>query len=195
MNAVIAFALKQRVLVVLLFAATLVGGVIAFMQLNIEAYPDPTPPMVDVVTQVPGLSAEEIERYITIPIETQTAGLRNLRTIRTISLYGLSDVKLQFTFDYTYEEALQQVLNRLGQLPSLPNGAQPQISPVSPIGEVFRYRLTGPPGYSVMDLKTIQDWMLQRRFRAVPGVVDVIGWGCDGRNNRNTGLGGLEISG
>ena len=177
MNAVIAFALKQRVLVVLMFAATLVGGVFAFAQLNIEAYPDPTPPMVDVVTQVGGLSAEEIERYITIPIETQTAGLRNLRTIRTISLYGLSDVKLQFTFDYTYEEALQQVLNRLGQLPPLPNGAQPQISPVSPIGEVFRYRLTGPPGYSVMDLKTIQDWMLQRRFRAVPGVVDVIGWG------------------
>jgi cobalt-zinc-cadmium resistance protein CzcA len=177
MNAVIAFALKQRVLVVLMFVATLIGGVFAFAQLNIEAYPDPTPPMVDVVTQVPGLSAEEIERYITIPIETQTAGLRNLRTIRTISLYGLSDVKLQFTFDYTYEEALQQVLNRLGQLPALPNGAQPQISPVSPIGEVFRYRLTGPPGYSVMDLKTIQDWMLQRRFRAVPGVVDVIGWG------------------
>src|SRR4029453_253841 len=177
MNAVIAFALKQRVLVVLMFFATLAGGVIAFMQLNIEAYPDPTPPMVDVVTQVPGLSAEEIERYITVPIETQTAGLRNLRTIRSISLYGLSDVKLQFTFDYSYEEALQQVLNRLPQLPPPPNGAQPQISPVSPIGEVFRYRLVGPPGYSVMDLKTIQDWMLQRRFRAVPGVVDVIGWG------------------
>ncbi|WP_163599130.1 hypothetical protein, partial [Klebsiella pneumoniae] len=83
----------------------------------------------------------------------------------TISLYGLSDVKLQFSFDYTYEEALQQVLNRLGQLPQLPNGAQPQISPVSPIGEVFRYKLAGPPNYSVMDLKTIQDWILQRRFR------------------------------
>src|SRR5215218_8123906 len=145
MNAVIAFALRQRVLVVLMFVATLAGGVIAFAQLNIEAYPDPTPPMVDIVTQSPGLSSAEIERYITIPIETQTAGLRNLRTIRTISLYGLSDVKLQFTFDYTYEEALQQVLNRLGQLPTLPNNAQPQISPVSPIGEVFRYRLTGPP--------------------------------------------------
>lgn len=177
MNAIIAFALKHRVLMVVAFIVTMVGGVFAFRELNIEAYPDPTPPMVDVITQSPGLSAQEMERYITIPIETGTAGLPNLRTIRTISLYGLSDVKLQFSFDYTYEQALQQVLNRLSQLPALPNGAQPQISPVSPIGEIFRYRLVGPPNYSVLDLKTLQDWVLQRRFRAVPGVIDVTGWG------------------
>src|SRR5215510_11630399 len=177
MNALIAFSLRNRVLMILLFVVILGGGIIAFRQLNIEAYPDPTPPMVDVITQVPGLSAEEVERYITIPIETQTTALRNLRNVRSVSLYGLSDVKLQFTFDYTYDEALQQVLNRLAQLPQLPNGAQPQINPVSPIGEIFRYKLVGPPNYSVMDLKTLQDWVLQRRFRAVPGVVDVTGWG------------------
>src|SRR3954468_3608383 len=177
MNAVVAFALKHRVLMVVLFVMMLAGGIMAFRELNIEAYPDPTPPMVDVITQSPGLSAEEIERYITIPIETQTAGLRNLTSIRTISLYGLSDVKLQFSFSFTYEEALQLVLNRLSQVPPLPNNAQPQISPVSPIGEIYRYRLVGPAGYSVLDLKTLQDWVLQRRFRAVPGVVDVIGWG------------------
>ncbi|HET9537128.1 MAG TPA: efflux RND transporter permease subunit, partial [Mesorhizobium sp.] len=177
MNAVVAFALKHRVLMVVLFVMMLAGGIMAFRELNIEAYPDPTPPMVDVITQSPGLSAEEIERYITIPIETQTSGLRNLTSIRTISLYGLSDVKLQFSFDLTYEQALQLVLNRLSQVPPLPNNAQPQISPVSPIGEIYRYRLVGPPGYSVLDLKTLQDWVLQRRFRAVPGVVDVIGWG------------------
>ena len=177
MNGLIAFALKQRVIMLVLFSATLVGGVFAFLQLNIEAYPDPTPPMVDVITQSGGLSAEEIERYVTIPIETQTAGLPNLRSIRTISLYGLSDVKLQFNFDYTYEQALQQVLNRLSQVPPLLNGAQPQISPVSPIGEIYRYRLVGPPSYSVTDLKTLQDWVLQRRFRAVPGVIDVTSWG------------------
>jgi cobalt-zinc-cadmium resistance protein CzcA len=177
MSGVIAFALKQRVIMLVLFVATVTGGVFAFWQLNIEAYPDPTPPMVDVITQSAGLSAEEIERYITIPIETQTAGLPNLRSIRTISLYGLSDVKLQFNFDYTYEQALQQVLNRLAQVPPLLNGAQPQISPVSPIGEIYRYRLVGPPSYGVADLKTLQDWVLQRRFRAVPGVVDVTGWG------------------
>jgi cobalt-zinc-cadmium resistance protein CzcA len=164
-------------MMVLLFAAVMIGGLIAFRQLNIEAYPDPTPPMVDIVTQSPGLSSEEIERYITIPIETQVAGIKNLKTIRTISLYGLSDVKLQFSFDYTYDEALQQVLNRLSQLPPLPGNAQPGISPLSPIGEIFRYRLVGPPNYSVLDLKTLQDWVLQRRFRAVPGVIDVTGWG------------------
>ena len=86
-------------------------------------------------------------------------------------------MKLQFSFDLTYEQALQLVLNRLSQVPPLPNNAQPQISPVSPIGEIYRYRLVGPAGYSVLDLKTLQDWVLQRRFRAVPGVVDVIGWG------------------
>src|ERR1700756_3346621 len=177
MNALIAFALKHRVLMLVLFIMTFAGGLLAFRQLNIEAYPDPTPPMVDVITQSPGLSAEEIERYITIPIETQTSALRNLNTVRTISLYGLSDVKLQFTFDFTYEEALQQVLNRLSQLPPLLNNAQPQISPVSPIGEIYRYRLVGPPNYSVLDLKTLQDWVLQRRFRTVPGVIDVTGWG------------------
>jgi cobalt-zinc-cadmium resistance protein CzcA len=177
MNRLIAFALKQRIIMLVLFIATLVGGLFAFYQLNIEAYPDPTPPMVDVITQSPGLSAEEIERYITIPIETQTAGLPNLQSIRTISLYGLSDVKLQFSFDFTYEQALQQVLNRLSQLPQLLNNAQPQISPVSPIGEIYRYRLVGPADFSLTDLKTLQDWVLQRRFRAVPGVIDVTGWG------------------
>ena len=177
MDRLVALAVSRRYLMVAMFIAVLAGGVIAFRQLNIEAYPDPTPPMVDIVTQSPGLSSEEIERYITIPIETQVAGIKNLRTIRTISLYGLSDVKLQFSFDYTYEEALQQVLNRLSQLAPLPGNAQPTISPLSPTGEIFRYRLKGPPNYSVLDLKTLQDWVLQRRFRAVPGVVDVTGWG------------------
>src|SRR5436309_11778562 len=110
-------------------------------------------------------------------VYTDVAGLHTLRTIRTISLYGLSDVKLQFSFDYTYDEALQQVLNRLSQLAPLLGNVQPTISPVSPIGEIYRYRLAGPPNYSVLDLKTLQDWVLQRRFRAVPGVIDVTGWG------------------
>ncbi|HWW48639.1 MAG TPA: CusA/CzcA family heavy metal efflux RND transporter [Xanthobacteraceae bacterium] len=177
MHSIVAVSLRQRVLVMLVFGGLLIGGLIAFSRLNIEAYPDPVPPTVGIVTQSEGMSAEEVERYITVPIENQTAGLRNLVSVRSISLYGLSDIKLQFSFEYTYEEALQQVLNRLSQLDTLPNGAQAQISPVSPIGEIFRYRLVGPPGYSVTDLKTLQDWVLQRRFRAVPGVIDVTGWG------------------
>ncbi len=177
MNALIATALKHRLLMVGLFVLTIIGGLIAFRQLNIEAYPDPTPPMVTIITQSQGLSAEEIERYITVPIEKQVAGIKHLRNIRTISLYSLSSVNLQFTFDYTYEEALQQVLNRLASLPPLLNNAQPHISPISPIGEIFRYKLVGPANYSVLDLKTLQDWVLERRFRMVPGVIDVVGWG------------------
>src|ERR1700736_3353289 len=177
MDRLVAIAVSRRYLMVGLFTVVMIGGLIAFKQLNIEAYPDPTPPMVDIVTQSPGLSSEEIERYITIPIETQVAGIKNLRTMGTISLYGLSDVKLQFSFDYTYDEALQQVLNRLSQLPPLLGNVQPTISPLSAIGEIYRYRLVGPPNYSVLDLKTLQDWVLQRRFRAVPGVIDVTGWG------------------
>src|SRR3978361_417682 len=177
MDRLVAIAVSRRYLMVGLFVVVMIGGLIAFKQLNIDAYPDPTPPMVDIVTQSPGLSSEEIERYITIPIETQVAGIKNLRTIRNISLYGLSDVKLQFSFDYTYDEALQQVLNRLSQLAPLPGNVQPGISPLSPIGEIYRHRLKGPPNYSVLDLKTLPDWVLQRRFRAVPGVIDVTGWG------------------
>jgi cobalt-zinc-cadmium resistance protein CzcA len=177
MNAVIAFSLRQRVLMVVLLAFMLTAGGIAFLRLNIEAYPDPVPPLVDIVTQSTGQSAEEIERYITIPIEIQMAGIPHVTAVRTISLFGLSDVKVQFTYDFTYEQAEQWVINRLSQLPPLPNGAQPQISPESPIGEIYRYRVTGPPGYSVMDLKTIEDWILERRFKAVPGVTDVTGWG------------------
>src|SRR6202022_3876248 len=177
MNAVIAFALRQRVLMVVLLVFVFGVGIASFTRLNIEAYPDPVPPLVDVVTQNRGQSAEEIERYITIPIEVQMAGIPHVTAIRTISLFGLSDVKLQFTYDFTYEQAEQRVINRLSQLPPLPNGAIPQISPWSPIGEIFRYRGVGPPGYSVTDLKTIQDWILVRRFKAVPGVINVNGWG------------------
>ena len=177
MNNVIAFSLRQRLLILVLLLVVVTVGLISFIRLNIEAYPDPVPPLVDIVTQSPGQSAEEIERYITIPIEVAMAGIPNVKTIRTISLFGLSDVKIQFTYDFTYYEAEQFVINRLAQMPNLPNGAQPSISPVSPTGEIYRYRVTGPPGFSVTDLKIIQDWMLERRFKAVPGVIDVIGWG------------------
>jgi cobalt-zinc-cadmium resistance protein CzcA len=177
MNAVIAFALRQRVLMVLLLLFMFGVGIASFLKLNIEAYPDPVPPLVDIVTQNPGQSAEEIERYITIPIEVQMAGIPHVTAVRTISLFGLSDVKVQFTYDFTYDEAQQWVINRLSQLAPLPNGATPQISPESPIGEIYRYRVVAPPGFSVTDLKTIQNWILERRFKAVPGVIDVIGWG------------------
>src|SRR5579862_5559165 len=177
MQAIVGAALQQRILVLILAVAMMAGGLFAYKQLNIEAYPDPVPPLVDIITQNPGQSSEEIERYITIPIEVQMAGIPHVQAVRTISLFGLSDVKVQFTYDFTYEQAEQWVINRLAQMPVLPGNALPQISPTSPIGEIYRYRVKGPPGYSVTDLKTIQDWILQRRFKAVPGVIDVTGWG------------------
>src|SRR5215471_8424922 len=159
MNAIVSFSLRQRVLMVLLLVFLFGVGVASFLKLNIEAYPDPVPPLVDIVTQNPGQSAEEIERYITIPIEIQMAGIPNVTAVRTISLFGLSDVKVQFTHAFTYDEAEQRVINRLSQLAPLPNGATAQISPWSPIGEIYRYRVVGPPGFTVTDLKTIQDWI------------------------------------
>lgn len=177
MNRLVTLSLRHRMLIIGFLLTLLAAGGIAFSQLNIEAYPDPVPPMVEIVTQSPGLSAEEIERNITIPIEVQMAGQPHLNVVRAISLFGLSDVRVQFTYDVSYEQAQQSVINRLAQLPQLAGGAQPQISPTSPIGEIFRYRVVGPPGYSPMDLKTLQDWVLQRRFKAIPGVIDVTGWG------------------
>jgi len=177
MQGVVGAALRQRVLVIILSIALIVGGLFAYKKLNIEAYPDPVPPLVDIVTQNPGQSSEEIERYITIPIEVQMSGLPYVSSVRSISLTGLSDVKVQFTYDISYREASQLVINRLNQLGPLPNGAQPFLSPTSPIGEIYRYRVVGPPGYTVTDLKTIQDWILERRFKAIPGVVDVTPWG------------------
>src|SRR5262249_39654677 len=141
MGHLVAFALRQRVLVVLAFAAVAITGIVCFIKLNIEAYPDPVPPMVDVIALSPGQAAEDVERYVTIPIEVQMAGPPHVTAIRTISIFGLSDTNVQFTYDFTYEEAEQRVLNRLSQLGPLPNGAQPAISPESPIGEIYRYRL------------------------------------------------------
>src|SRR5712664_726637 len=177
MQAIVGAALQQRILVLILAAALIAGGLFAYKRLNIEAYPDPISPIVGTVTQNPAQLTDEFERYITIPIEVQMAGIPFVTSIRTISLTGLSDVKVQFSYDISYREAAQSVTNRLSQLGPLPNGAQPFISPTSPIGEIFRYRVVGPPGYSVTDLKTIQDWILLRRLKAVPGVIDVTGWG------------------
>jgi cobalt-zinc-cadmium resistance protein CzcA len=177
MNGLVRLALRQRMLVLALLIGMTLAGTVAFIALNIEAYPDPVPPMVEVVTQSSGVSAEEMERNITTPIEIAVAGLPHLNAVRSISLFGLSDVRIQFSYDVSFREAEQLVLGRLLQVPPFPNNAQPLISPTSPIGEIYRYRIVAPSGYSVMDLKTLQDWVLQRRIKRIPGVIDVTGWG------------------
>ncbi len=173
---IIAFSLTRRTMVLVALVFFLSAGVAAFQHLNIEAYPDPSPPMMEVLTQSEGQSAEEIERYITIPVEIAIAGMPGLQSVRSISLYGLSSVKVQFAYDTDYYFDQQQVLNRLNTL-TLPNNAQPFLSPESAVGEIYRYQLVGPPGFSLMELKTLQDWVLERRFRTIPGVIDVVGWG------------------
>jgi heavy metal efflux system protein len=173
------FSLKNRPLMVAFLVAVLIGGYVSFRNLNIEAYPDPVPPQVEIITQANGIASEEIERDFTIPIEAALAGIPNVSDIHSISQFGLSDVHVQFTYAFSYQEALQRVLNYLGpsNLSPLAYNAQPSISPESPIGEIYRFRVVGPPGYSVMDLKTLMDWVLVRRFSAVHGIINVAGWG------------------
>ena len=177
MNRIVKFALEQRVLVIVLLGLLMVAGVVAFFNLNIEAYPDPVPPLVDIVTQSNGQSAEEIERYVTIPIEIQMAGIPHVTAIRTVSLFGLSDVKLQFTYDFTYDEAQQWVINRLSQFRRCPTTPQPQFPRKARSAKSIAIAWWGRPACPAADLKTIEDWMLERRFKAVPGVIDVTGWG------------------
>jgi Cu/Ag efflux pump CusA len=160
----------------LLFALGLTAiGIGSYMQLSIEAYPNPVPPLVEVIAQPPGWSAEETELYVTKPIEVGLSGMPGLDHIRSQSLFGLSDVKCYFKWGTRYEDARQEVINRLGML-SLPPGIQPQISPWNAIGEVYRYTLEGK-GYTLGELKAAQDWILERQWRQVPGVVDVTGFG------------------
>jgi cobalt-zinc-cadmium resistance protein CzcA len=174
-------------LVVILVAVALAGiGVYSFLNVNVEAYPDPAPAIVEVVAQFPGASAEEVERQVTIPLEVTFAGMPGLKTIRSQSLYGLSDIKMNWHYgpQYTYEACRQEVINRLATINQpLPNGVTPGISPESPTGEIFRYILKVPKGpdgrdiYTLNDIKALQDWVLEREFRSVQRIVDVVSFG------------------
>jgi cobalt-zinc-cadmium resistance protein CzcA len=166
--------------IVLLLVVAVVGlGAFAYSRLDVEAYPNPLPPLVEVITQPEGWSAEEVERQVTIPLEVGLAGMPGLDHIRTQSLFGLSDVKCYFTWQTDYKDARQEVINRL-QFVTLPNGLQGQLSPWNAIGEVYRYFVRGK-GYSLRDLKTAEDWILERELKQVPGVIDVTSFGGETR--------------
>jgi cobalt-zinc-cadmium resistance protein CzcA len=171
----VARALGMPFLVMCAVALIVVGGLAAYRALDIEAYPNPVPPMVEVITQPDGWSGEEAERYVTIPLEIGLAGMPGLDHVRSQSLFGLSDVKVYFKWGVRYEDARQEVINRL-QFVQLPDGMQAQLSPWNAIGELFRYQLRGK-GYSLLDLKTAEDWVLERQFKQVDGVIDVISFG------------------
>jgi heavy metal efflux system protein len=173
---IVELSLIQRVLVCILGFFLLFGGLYAFHTLDIVAYPDPSPPMVELITQYPGWSAEEIERQLTIPIEVALNGMPGLTDIRSLSIFGLSDIKIYFDFDTEIFRDRQEVLNRLGSV-RLPPGASPSLSPWWAIAEIYRYELTGAGETTLTDLKTIQDWQLRREFRRIPGVIDVTAFG------------------
>jgi cobalt-zinc-cadmium resistance protein CzcA len=172
---VVRFVLKSPAFAVMFALGLVAVGVYSYSQLDIEAYPNPVPPLVEIIAQPPGWSAEETERYVTVPLEVGLSGMPGLDHVRSQSLFGLADVKCYFKWGTKYEDARQEVINRLGFV-SLPAGVQAQISPWNAIGEVFRYTVEGK-GYSVRDLKTAQDWILERQFKQVPGVVDVVSFG------------------
>ncbi|MGB7308671.1 MAG: CusA/CzcA family heavy metal efflux RND transporter [Candidatus Acidiferrales bacterium] len=167
--------LRFRPLMVVALCAWIAAGAYFFSRLDIEAYPDPSPPLVEVITQNPAWSAEEIERQVTVPIETVLFGIPRLTYVRSISIFGLSDVKLYFSYDSDYFWDRQEVLNRL-QLATLPSNVSPQLSPESPIGEIYRYQLVGP-GYSLNELKATQDWFVTREIKQVSGIIDVASFG------------------
>ena len=175
-RALITWSLHNRFIVLLGTLGLIVMGIYSARNLNVEAYPDPTPPLVEVITQNTGASPEEMERLIGIPIETALNGMPGLKYLRSISLAGLNDIKCQFEYGTDYWAARQEVINRLGMISNLPQGVTPGLSPWSPIGEIVRYVLEGD-GYSLNHRKAVQDWVLTRAFKTVPGVIDVTGFG------------------
>ena len=173
---IVQFALQQRFLVLMLTAAGVVVGAISFSRMPVDAYPDLSPPMVEIITQWPGHAAEEVERLVSLPTEIEMNGTPNLEVMRSISLYGLSDVRLTFEEDTDKYFARQVVFERLSEV-TLPAGVTPSLAPLfSPSGLVYRYVIESPD-HSPQDLKTIEDWVLERGYKSVPGVADDSGFG------------------
>ena len=176
MNGLVASSLRQRMLILLLTLLLTGAGIRSLNNLPVDAYPDLSPPMVEIITQWPGHAAEEVERLITVPIEVGMNGLPRQTTVRSISLYGLSDVVYTFEDGTDRYFARQEVFNRMGDL-SLPSGVTPSVTPLtSPSGLIYRYVLQSsdrPP----MELKTFEDWVVEPQFKSVPGVADDSGFG------------------
>jgi cobalt-zinc-cadmium resistance protein CzcA len=174
MTALLFALLRYRTIVLIVLVASLAAGTFGALKLDVEAYPDPSPPLVEIITQNPAWSAEEMEQQVTAPIELTLNGTPRLEQVRSISIFGLSDVKLYFNFSSDLFHDRQEVLARLQTL-TLPMNLQPQLSPWSPVGEIYRYQVTGP--YSLNDLKATQDWQVRRELKQVPGVVDITTFG------------------
>jgi cobalt-zinc-cadmium resistance protein CzcA len=183
---IIAWALDNPLVVLLLAVFMVAIGIGSFMSVNVEAYPDPAPAIVEVIALFPGASAEEVERQVTVPLEVTFYAMPGLKKINSKSLFGLSDLKMTWHYgsEFTYQAARQEVINRLATMSQpLPPNVTPGISPESPTGEIFRYVLRVPKDrsrreiYTLNDIKAMQDWVLEREFRQVPRIVDVTSFG------------------
>ncbi|MDE2155548.1 MAG: efflux RND transporter permease subunit [Xanthomonadaceae bacterium] len=177
LRGIIAFALSRRSVVIMALLALLLAGLVAYSKLNIEAYPDPAPVILEITAQAPGLSAEEMERLYTRPIELGVATTLGVDNIRSTSFYGLSFVRVTFKYGVDYNSAYTRTAINLQQNVSLPNNVLPQIQPSSEVGEIYRYQLVGPPHFGLTRLRTLQDWVVSHRLLSVPGVGQVVTWG------------------
>src|SRR5690349_5833504 len=173
---IVSFALSQRFLVVVASLMLMTWGVVAFRNLPIDAYPDLSPPHVVIITQWPGHAAEEIERLITIPLEIEMNGIPQLDSLRSISLYGLSSIQMNFQYSTDPYFVREQAFERVGNA-TMPQGVTPSLSPLfSPSGLIYRY-VVQSTDRSPRDLKAIEDWVLERRYRSIQGVADDSGFG------------------
>jgi cobalt-zinc-cadmium resistance protein CzcA len=176
-KAILAFGLTRRTIVMLGLLVFIATGVIAFLKLNIEAYPNPAPVILEITAQAPGLSAEEMERYFTVPMEIGLYPTPGIDNIRSTSFYGLSFVRVTFKYGVDYYFAYTQAALSLQQNVNLPANQVPQIQQSSLVGEIYRYQVVGPPHFGLTNLRTIQDWVVLRRLMTVPGVAQVNSWG------------------
>src|SRR5215469_12042633 len=177
LRGILAFGLTRRPIILFIVVVFVGGGLAAFAKLNIEAYPNPAPVILEITAQAPGLSAEEMERYYTIPLEVGLSPTPGVDNIRSTSFYGLSFVRVTFQYGIDYYFALQQAALMMQQNVSLPNGVQPQIQGSSLVGEIYRYQVVGPPHYGLTNLHSVNQWMVMRRLLRVPGVVQINPWG------------------
>ena len=173
---IVQMALRQRFMVLMLTIFMTIAGIVSFQRMPVDAYPDLSPPMVELITQWPGHAAEEVERLVTLPLEVEMNGVAHLQVMRSISLYGLSDVRLTFDESTDNYFARQLVFERLPEA-ELPEGVEASMAPLfSPSGLVYRYVLESPDR-SPRELKTIEDWVVERAYKSVPGVADDSGLG------------------
>src|SRR5580658_6672869 len=177
LKSIIAACLSRRAIVILGLLGFVAAGLFAFHIINIESYPNPSPVILEINAEGPGLSAEEIERYYTIPMEIALYATPGVHVIRSTSFYGLAFVRFVFDYGIDYDFAYGQACIALEQNCTLPGGQIPSVNQNSGTGEIYRYQVVGPPHFSLTDLRTVQDWVVLRRLSTIPGIININSWG------------------